>query len=709
VGATGSARDASPSRLVPPSGFVRPLWIVTFTIVVGMTILFDPGGADVFMLPKVALIAAGVTVAGALVAIGAGERRLRITRPAIAPAVAVLLAVSAAATAVSSRRLLATIGLTERFGGFLSLVVFVGLGALVMTLAAHDTERLSGVAYAFVAAAGVAALYAVFQQAGIDRYHFVEASGAPTRFPGSTLGNSNFLGGQLAIVVPLLVMLAFAERRPRVRGGLLALGGLIVAGLWIAQSRGGMLAAGIGVAVVVLLAPGLPRAARIAAAGGGALFVAGVFVSAALIIAPGFRSLPGPFRHLEVLRTDSTDVRGFEWSAAWRITLHHPLLGTGPDTFAVEYPRYRSRADGAQLGLLLSDKPHNVLLESAADTGVLGLGAYLAVLALVGVAVVRRRRESDARERLLLAGFTAAFVAYIAQALFSIDVPPLAASGWILLGALVALADPRLVASRAAAATAAARRRLPGRAGAPKRERPPRANPWLRVGAAGVAALLLAGIGFPIVGSWREHLAIGRDSAAALDRASSAYDAAITANPPEASYREAAGFFAERRAESSRDRAQRKHFLAVAQARYDEALARRPGSATYLVDLARVETIRAQTVDTQDFAEADRRWVTALAADPNDWEIRNLRALALAEWANATGGPREVLERAASGFEAVVAIQPDLAVAWGDLIRVEIAIGDRARVASTVHRAAVALHFDFGALARFMHRMSLRP
>ena len=221
--------------------------------------------------------------------------------------------------------------------------------------------------------------------------------------------------------------------------------------------------------------------------------------------------------------------------------------------------------------------------------------------------------------------------------------------------------------------------------------------------------VMLVGIAFPIVGSWREHLANNRDAAATLDRATSAYDAAIAANPPEASYREAAGFFAERRAESSRDRAQRKHYLAVAEQRYDEALARRPGSATYLVDLARVETIRAQTVDAQDFAEADRRWVVALRADPNDWEIRNLRALALAEWANATGGRRDMLERAAAGFEAVVELRPDLAVAWGDLIRVEIAIGDRARVLRTVHRAAVALHFDFGALTRFLHRLSLQP
>jgi O-antigen ligase len=698
VGTTTSTRDAPASKLLPT------LWVLLLVIVVGTTVVFDPGASDVFMLPKLAVIAAGVVVAGALVAVGAGERRLRLTRPAIAPAVAALLGIVAAATVLSSRRLLATIGLTERFGGLASLVLFVALGALVMTIAAREPHRLAGVAGAFVAAAGIAALYAVFQQAGIDRYHFVESSGAPTRFPGSTLGNSNFLGGQLAIVLPLLAMLALRDRRRVARGALFVLGALIVAGMWIAQSRGGMLAAGIGLAVVGLLAPGVHRRVRIAAGAAGAIVAAGVIVSAALIAVPGFRTLPGPLRHLEVLRTGSTDVRGFEWSAAWRIAMHHPVLGTGPDTFAVEYPRYRSRADGAQLGLVLSDKPHNVLLETAADTGALGLGAYLVVLALVGAAVARRVRASDTGERLLLAGFAAAFAAYLAQAFFSIDVPPLAANGWMLLGALVALADPRLVAARATAMTTATRRRLPGRAAPPRRERPIRANRALRAGAAVVAALLLAGIGFPVVGSWREHLASWRDAGGSFDRAASAYDSAIAANPSEAAYREAAGFFAERRAAAARDRAQRKHFLLVAERRYDEALARRPGSAQYLVDLARVETLRSRSVDPRAFEDADRRWAAALRADPNDWEVRNLRALSLAEWANATRGRRDVLGRAADGFDAVVDLRPDLADAWGNLIRVVIALGDHARLAITLHRAAEALHIDFHSLARLKER-----
>jgi tetratricopeptide (TPR) repeat protein len=207
------------------------------------------------------------------------------------------------------------------------------------------------------------------------------------------------------------------------------------------------------------------------------------------------------------------------------------------------------------------------------------------------------------------------------------------------------------------------------------------------------------------MGSWREHLAEKRDAARSLDPAASAYDAAIAANPPEAAYREAAGFLAERRAAVANDRAQRKHFLAVAEQRYREALARRPGAAQYLVDLARIETMRAQTVDPRLFDVADRRWAVALRADPNDWEVRNLRALSLTEWANASSSQRELLVRAAAGFESVIELRPDLPDAWKYLIRVVVALDDHEQLLRTIRRAAVALDLDFGALARFTRRL----
>ena len=82
----------------------------------------------------------------------------------------------------------------------------------------------------------------------------------------------------------------------------------------------------------------------------------------------------------------------------------------------------------------------------------------------------------------------------------------------------------------------------------------------------------------------------------------------------------------------------------------------------------------------------------------------NLRALSLAEWANASGGRHDLLVRAADAFDAVVARRPDLASVWLDLIRVVVASGDHARLVSTVRRAFNALHLDFAGLARLRAR-----
>src|SRR5204862_474853 len=69
----------------------------------------------------------------------------------------------------------------------------------------------------------------------------------------------------------------------------------------------------------------------------------------------------------DLLRTESFSIRAREWSAALDAFGHHPILGTGPDTFEYSFPRYRNRADGAELGLQIADKPHNVFLEHATD------------------------------------------------------------------------------------------------------------------------------------------------------------------------------------------------------------------------------------------------------------------------------------------------------------------------------------------------------
>lgn len=81
---------------------------------------------------------------------------------------------------------------------------------------------------------------------------------------------------------------------------------------------------------------------------------------------------------LEQGGTESGDIRKIVWSGALRLIQHHPLFGTGPETFAYTYywerpllHNYTSEWD------YLYNKAHNEYLNLAATSGLIGLAAYL--------------------------------------------------------------------------------------------------------------------------------------------------------------------------------------------------------------------------------------------------------------------------------------------------------------------------------------------
>lgn len=81
---------------------------------------------------------------------------------------------------------------------------------------------------------------------------------------------------------------------------------------------------------------------------------------------------------LESGGTESGDIRKIVWSGALKLIAKHPLLGTGPETFAYTY--YWERPQSHNLTSewdFIYNKAHNEYLNIAAGTGVLGLIGYL--------------------------------------------------------------------------------------------------------------------------------------------------------------------------------------------------------------------------------------------------------------------------------------------------------------------------------------------
>lgn len=108
-----------------------------------------------------------------------------------------------------------------------------------------------------------------------------------------------------------------------------------------------------------------------------------------------------------------------EGRVAVRMYVEHPLLGVGPGMYSFHYAEYAERVGGRLWGRYR--EPHSLPLGIAAESGTLGLAAFLGVLiAAIGGLVRARRRALDTQPELaeLATGYLLALVAYLAAGLF---------------------------------------------------------------------------------------------------------------------------------------------------------------------------------------------------------------------------------------------------------------------------------------------------
>jgi putative inorganic carbon (HCO3(-)) transporter len=179
----------------------------------------------------------------------------------------------------------------------------------------------------------------------------------------------------------------------------------VVTGLVLTTSRAAWIAAAAGGAIVVALAP----RARLAL-----MLLCVVSVAAAVAATRAERSW---LEHrVESIPSLSANLdRIAMWRGALRMVRDHPATGTGYGTFVRAWPQYHSEP-----GLEGKPTAHNVFLNFAAETGVIGLAAFLAVVGTGLAAVWRRMRASHGDPGVdgLWAGLFAAMTAVMIQQLF---------------------------------------------------------------------------------------------------------------------------------------------------------------------------------------------------------------------------------------------------------------------------------------------------
>lgn len=107
--------------------------------------------------------------------------------------------------------------------------------------------------------------------------------------------------------------------------------------------------------------------------------------------------------------TDSAKIRQIVWKGALDIAKAYPLFGTGPETFAYSYYKFRPVEHNLTSEWdFLYNRAHNEFLNIAATQGFLGLGIYLLLIFLISVWILIYAIKKP-EQRLLLLAFLAAY------------------------------------------------------------------------------------------------------------------------------------------------------------------------------------------------------------------------------------------------------------------------------------------------------------
>ncbi len=370
----------------------------------------------------------------------------RPVRIAVSPSLAALTLVGALVLGAlfGSDELYAWIGTPERHLGVLAWML--ALLAFVVGQSLEDGDRRFVGTGLVVAGVGLG-LAGVGEAAGWEPAVF----DVDDRLSG-TLGSPAYLGAATALVLPALIGVTLDRSWS---GWLRATAGAAAAGSTVALVGSGARAAWVGLAVAAVLCAWAQRR-RINSRRRAATLVAGAgaaVLGLLVVVGPSGERIASAFESGEPGGRGRLD----EWRVAAHVIVEHPLVGVGPEGYRIAFregvdERYQ-QAHGRDP---LPDRAHSTPLDLLLAGGVFALVAWLALVLLVGRAVLVVMRG----DRLWLVGVAAGLVAHFVGGLFLFPIAELEPVVWLLAG-LVLAASPSFVDSPSPQRSLAVHRTLP--------------------------------------------------------------------------------------------------------------------------------------------------------------------------------------------------------------------------------------------------------
>ncbi|MBA2319787.1 MAG: O-antigen ligase family protein [Deltaproteobacteria bacterium] len=428
AGVLGAAFLAALSPAAFPSDPLIPVVVVGTILVLGLAVVRPMAvvAAGVLVIPLEGFIGGspigpsqallGAAAIGWLIGWVATRPRTLPSHPALA-AFGLLVVATAAGLIFAPEPLI--VGRQVATWG----VLFVVAAAIAKTQGGPEVRTLL---LAFAACGGLAGMIAVL---GVEPSTVAFGGYVDPDRAEAGLGSPNALGVLLAMALPVQLMFVFRGTSV-VRALALACVAFSLVGMTLAVSRGSFIGLAAAIVVLVLWAPFRRWALALVP-------ILLLFLLAGSNPVASILDQEIVDRLAEIKGSGGNNPRLVLWEAAPKMVEDHPAFGVGALEFGYHAGEYGIGASPAA-----PNHAHSTPLTIAAELGLVGLAAFVALAFFVGVGLQRAIRfaseDAQAMGYALAASFTVLLVSGMLD--YVLGAPPMAAAAFVLVGCAVSLA-----------------------------------------------------------------------------------------------------------------------------------------------------------------------------------------------------------------------------------------------------------------------------
>jgi O-antigen ligase len=316
-------------------------------------------------------------------------------------------------------------GESQRRNGYLN---YLSLG--IILLLASIVFRFNSLNKIYLVTLGVGAIlsiYGLLQSSGLD---FVKWNN-PYNSVISTVGNPNFAAAIMAIMAILNFGAALnTSRKSYLRILHITVTVFSIYVISLSDALQGLIVTTIGIGTIILVL----------------IFNKSKILGLFAIVGAALMSIVGILGMLQIgpltqyLYKNSVSVRGYYWRAGIEMLQDNFIFGVGLDRYGSHFKQVRESSYSLNYGFdITSNNAHNVPIQMFSTGGVFLGVAYLALLIYIFYCGVKGLRKFQGNQRVVIATFLGAWIAYQAQTIISIDNIGISIWGWLLGGIVVAL------------------------------------------------------------------------------------------------------------------------------------------------------------------------------------------------------------------------------------------------------------------------------